>query len=68
MDMGKHIARTSKHIHQRTITKQRILLERIIAQTETVLSGIWVKERIVSIFETTARPFRNGKAGKKVEL
>jgi IS5 family transposase len=68
MEMGKHIARASKHIHQKTITKQRILLERIIAQTETVLSGMKVKERIVSIFETSARPFRKGKAGKKVEF
>lgn len=68
MEMGKHIARASKQMHQRALSTQRALLERIITQTETVLSGIRVKERIVSIFETSARPFHKGKAGKKVEF
>lgn len=68
MEMGKHIARASKQTHQRAISKQRALLERIIVQTETVLSMHTSKRTNSQHFETSARPFRKGKAGKKVEF
>jgi IS5 family transposase len=45
-----------------------MLLERLIKQTEFVLAGVRVPDRMVSIFDTTARPFRKGKAGKSAEF
>lgn len=68
MQMGRHIAEKSKRIRAQAVVVQRELLERIITQTEQVLSLVRVKDRIVSIFDTTARPFRKGKAGKRVEF
>lgn len=68
MEMGRHIGEKSRQIRAKAVVVQRELLERIIKQTEQVLSLVRVKDRIVSIFDTTARPFRKGKAGKRVEF
>jgi len=66
--MGKTVINKTKKIKKKIIKKQRQLLEKIVEQTEKVLAGEKIKDRIVSIFEPEARPIVKGKAGKICEF
>lgn len=66
--MGKIVMNKISKIRKKIIKEQGQLLKTIIEQTEKVLSGEKIKNRIVSIFEPTARPIVKGKAGKPCEF
>ena len=66
--MGKTVVNKTKHLRRESIKETREILEKVIQQTEQVLTGINPKNRIVSIFDTTARPLVKGKADKKCEF
>lgn len=63
VEMGRHISHHTSTVKDITVHYWRNLLDKIIAQTEQVQKGVMPKNRIVSIFEPSARPFRKGKAG-----
>jgi IS5 family transposase len=66
--MGKHVVRKVKKITNKSINENREILETIINQSEKVLKGEKVKNRIVSIFETNARPFVKNKPNTRCEF
>lgn len=66
--MGKAVINKTKKIKKQIIKKQRQMLEKIVEQTEKAINGEKIKNRIVSIFEPTARPIVKGKAGKMCEF
>lgn len=68
VQMGRHISRKLAIVAHRAVKQQRVLLNRVVDQAEQVLSGIKPTQRIVSIFEPTARPLPKGKAGKPCEF
>jgi len=68
VQMGKFVINKSKHFRRKSIQGIRKILEKIVEQTETVLRGEKPENRIVSIFDTHARPIPKGKAHKPCEF
>ena len=66
--MGKVVLRQTKVIAMDTVIKTRATLSKVIAQADMVLQGQNPKDRVVSVFEPFARPFRKGKAGISCEF
>lgn len=68
IEVGKAVSNQIRDTKNKLIKQQREILTKIVEQAETVLSGINPHDRIVSIFETTARALKKGKAGKICEF
>ena len=69
ISIGEEVAAKTKAIKDKVIAKYHQLLRRVIKQGKQVVRGVTIiKDRIVSIFEPTARPIRRGKAGKSTEF
>lgn len=66
--MGKVVLRQTEVIANDTVIKTRTSLSKVIAQTDMVLQEQNPKDRVVSVFEPFARPFRKGKAGVSCEF
>jgi len=66
--MGKTVIRKTKHFTRKAIQQPRVLLEKIVQQTESGLADKKVQDRVVSIFEPTARPIPKGKQNKRCEF
>ena len=69
VSIGQEVAAKTKAIKDKVIAKYHKLLWAVIKQGKQVVRGITIiKDRIVSIFESGARPIRRGKAGKSTEF
>lgn len=66
--MGKTVSRKLQSVKSKTVKKYKELLDKVVAQTEQVLKGKKPKDRVVSIFEPSARPFPKGKANRACEF
>jgi len=66
--MGKTVINKVRHFKRKSIQETREILEKIVEQTELVLKGEKPKDRIVSIYDTVARPIPKGKANKPCEF
>lgn len=66
--MGKAVINRTKNVRRRSVRKTRKVLKKVIEQTELVLTGGKPKDRIVSIYDTSARPIPKGKANKPCEF
>jgi len=66
--MGKTVINKVRHFKRKSIQETREILEKIVEQTELVLKGEKPKDRIVSIYDTVARPIPKGKADKPCEF
>ncbi len=66
--MGKVVIGKVKHFKRKSVLDTRKILEKIVAQTELVLQGGKPKDRIVSIYDLSARPIPKGKVNKPCEF
>lgn len=66
--MGKTVINKTKNFRRKQVSKTRKILKKIIEQTEQVLKGEKPKDRIVSIYDTSARPIPKGKANRPCEF
>jgi len=66
--MGKSVIAKTQRFRRKSISQTRKILEKIVEQTELVLRGEKPKDRIVSIYDTVARPIPKGKANKPCEF
>jgi IS5 family transposase len=66
--MGKTVVSKTRKFKRKQISRPRIILDKIIKQTESLLRGEKPKDRLVSIHDTSARPLPKGKAGKPCEF
>jgi IS5 family transposase len=66
--MGKTVINKTRRFRRKPVRETRKILQKIIEQTELVLAGEKPKDRIVSIYDTSARPIPKGKANKPCEF
>lgn len=69
MAIAQHIVNHTKNIGDQALEDLRTITQQVIDQTQKVLSGTAkIPDRIVSIFETYARPIKKGKLGVSCEF
>lgn len=66
--MGEHVVKKVRTIRTHVVVAQKKVLQQIIVQTKKVMNGEKIKDRIVSIFELSARALPKGKPGKLCEF
>ena len=66
--MGKLVIAKTQCFRRKSISQTRKILKKIVEQTELVLQGEKPKNRIVSIYDTVARPILKGKVDKPCEF
>ncbi len=68
-EIGRQAVDKTKHLKDKFIRHYRGLLDKVVRQAMQVSKGnLKIKNRIVSVFEPTARAIRRGKAGKPTEF
>lgn len=67
--IARHVVDHTKKVRDQALQDFRIITQQVIDQTERVLAGAMkIPDRIVSIFETYARPIKKGKLGVATEF
>ncbi|OGL78463.1 hypothetical protein A3J43_00625 [Candidatus Uhrbacteria bacterium RIFCSPHIGHO2_12_FULL_54_23] len=69
MAIAQHVVDHTKDVADQAVQDFRGVTQRVIDQTERVLAGVQkIPDRIVSVFETYARPIKKGKLGVSTEF
>lgn len=66
--MAKKVIRKTSGITEQSVVEQAETLKKIVDQTEQVLAGQKIKNRIVSFYDQEARPIVKGKIDKPCEF
>ena len=69
MTIAQHIVNHTRDIRDQALQDFRQITQQVIDQTKQVLSGtMQIPDRIVSVFETYARPIKKGRLGVSCEF